>query len=254
MFEPLPRLPTEVALITVSQDDLGGKEKRRDPQSLAGQVAADGGCLDFRWSQGGRDEADSSSEQDTSVRARRRKRGAVKVEQGEEYAEGQSPVKKSQPSSTPAPYSHPESGFRCAPCGFFTEDQAMFLEHISQHRRGGTEGGGQQCLQCGACFTSTSSLSRHCFIAHKVRKGPTDSRPSLSLHPASSPGSSRNHDDKSSLDGSAPASPSSQGMEEEDALSCKVCRKRFEKASDLNTHFRTHGMAFISARNAGKSA
>lgn len=176
------------------------------------------------------------------------------MEQGEEYADGQSPVKKSQPSSAPAPYSHPESGFRCAPCGFFTEDQAVFLEHISQHRRGGTEGGGQQCLQCGACFTSTSSLSRHCFIAHKVRKGPADGRQSLSLHPASSPGNSRNHDDKSSLDGSAPASPSSQGMEEEDALSCKVCRKRFERASDLNTHFRTHGMAFISARNAGKSA
>lgn len=210
-------------------------------------------CLDFLRSQGGRDEADSSSEQDTSVRARRKRRGAVKMEQGEEYTDGQSPVKKVQSSSTPAPYSTPESGFRCAPCGFITEDQALFLEHISQHRRGGTEGGGQQCLQCGACFTSTSSLSRHCFIAHKVRNALSDSQQSLSMHPESSPGNSRNHDDKSSLDGSAPASPSSQGIEEEDTLSCKVCRKRFEKASDLNTHFRTHGMAFISARNAGKT-
>ncbi|XP_035528392.1 zinc finger protein 687a [Morone saxatilis] len=203
---------------------------------------------------GGGDEADSSSEQDGSLGARRRRRAAVKMEQDEDSTDGVSPVKKSQSSSsTTAPYSLPESGFRCAPCGFTTEDQASFLEHISQHRRGGTEGGGQQCLQCGACFTSTSSLSRHRFIIHKVRNTFTDNQQSLSVHPAPSPGNSKNHDDKSSLGGSAPASPSSQGMEEEGTLACKVCRKKFEKASDLNTHFRTHGMAFISARNAGKT-
>lgn len=181
------------------------------------------------------------------------------MEQDEESTDGASPVKKLQSSSSaPAAYSLPESGFRCAPCGFTTEDQASFLEHIAQHRRAGTEGGGQQCLQCGACFTSTSSLSRHRFITHKVRNAFTDNQQSLSVHPAPSPGNSRNHDDKSSLDGSAPASPSSQssmaqGTEEEGTLACKVCGKHFEKATDLNTHFRTHGMAFISARNAGKT-
>lgn len=182
------------------------------------------------------------------------------MEQDEESTDGVSPVKKLQSSSSsaPAPYSLPESGFRCAPCGFTTEDQASFLEHIGQHRRAGTEGGSQQCLQCGACFTSTSSLSRHRFITHKVRNAFTDNQQPLSVHPAPSPGNSRNHDDKSSLDGSAPASPSSQssmaqGMEEEGTLACKVCGKHFEKATDLNTHFRTHGMAFISARNAGKT-
>ncbi|XP_076593939.1 zinc finger protein 687a [Chaetodon auriga] len=205
---------------------------------------------------GGGDEAESSSEQDSNLGARRRRRTAVKMEPDEASTDGVSPVKKSQSSSSssvPAPYTLPESGFRCAPCGFSTEDQASFLEHIVQHRRGGTEGAGQQCLQCGACFTSVSSLSRHRFITHKVRNAYTDSQQSLSVHPAPSPGNSRNHDEKSSLDGSAPASPSSQGMEEEATLTCKVCRRQFEKASDLNTHFRTHGMAFISARNAGKT-
>ncbi|XP_044065275.1 zinc finger protein 687a isoform X2 [Siniperca chuatsi] len=202
---------------------------------------------------------DSSSEQDGSFGARQRRRGAAKMEQDEESTDGVSPVKKLQSSSSaPAPCPLPEFGFRCAPCGFTTEDQASFLEHISQHRRAGTEGGSQQCLQCGACFTSTSSLSRHRFITHKVRNAFTDNQQSLRVHPAPSPGNSRNHDDKSSLDGSAPASPSSQssiaqGMEEEGTLACKVCGKQFEKASDLNTHFRTHGMAFISARNAGKT-
>nr|XP_046256837.1 zinc finger protein 687a [Scatophagus argus] len=201
---------------------------------------------------GGGDEADSSSEQDSSLGARRRRRGAVKMEQDEETTDGVSPVKKLHSSSS-VPYSLPESGFRCAPCGFTTEGQASFLDHISQHRRGGTEGSSLQCLQCGACFTSTSSLSRHRFITHKVRDAFTDSQQSHGLPPAPSPAHSRNHDEKSSVDDSAPASPSSQGMDEEDTLTCKVCRKRFEKASDLNTHFRTHGMAFISARNAGKA-
>ncbi|XP_030014227.1 zinc finger protein 687a isoform X2 [Sphaeramia orbicularis] len=204
---------------------------------------------------GGRDEADSSSEHDGSMVARQRRRAAVKAEQDEESTNGPSPVKKRRPSSVPAPSCLPDSGFRCAPCGFTTDDKALFLEHISQHRRSGIEGGGQQCLQCGACFTSTSSLSRHRFIIHKVRDAFADNQELLSAHPAGSPSSSRKHDDKSSQSGSAPASPSlPQGKEEEGSLTCKVCGKQFEKTTDLNTHFRTHGMAFINARNAGKTS
>uniref|UniRef100_A0A3Q1KFY5 C2H2-type domain-containing protein n=1 Tax=Anabas testudineus TaxID=64144 RepID=A0A3Q1KFY5_ANATE len=176
--------------------------------------------------------ADSSSEQDGSFGARRKRKGAVKMEQDEESTDGMSPVKKLRSSSARAPYFLPESGFRCAPCGFTTENQSLFLEHISQHRRGGTEGSGLQCLQCGACFTSTFSLSRHRFITHKVRDAFADNQQALSVHLAPSP---------------------TQVKEEEDTLACKVCSKHFEKATDLNTHFRTHGMAFISARNAGKT-
>ncbi|XP_028985244.1 zinc finger protein 687a [Betta splendens] len=205
----------------------------------------------------GGEDADSSSEQDGSVRARQRQKGAVKMEQDEESTDGMSPVKKLRTAS--APYSPPESGFRCAPCGFATETQSSFLEHISQHRRGGTEGSSLQCLECGACFTSTFSLSRHRFITHKLKETFTDNQRALGVNPASSPGSSKDHDDKNSLDDSTPASPSFQSsmaqMKEEDAdtLVCKVCGKHFEKATDLNTHFRTHGMAFINARNAGKT-
>lgn len=202
---------------------------------------------------GGRNEAESSSEQDNSLGTRRRRRGPMKTEQDEESTDGVSPVKKLRSSSAPAPYSLPESGFRCAPCGFTTEGQAAFLEHIVQHRRAGPEASDQQCLQCGACFTSISSLSRHRFIIHKVRD--TDNQQALGARSAASPVNNRNHD---SLDGFAPASPSSQlsmaqGKEEDGTLACKVCGKQFEKAADLNTHFRTHGMAFINARNAGKT-
>ncbi|XP_068612862.1 zinc finger protein 687a [Brachionichthys hirsutus] len=200
---------------------------------------------------GGRDDADSSSEQDSGLGARPRRRGAVKLEPDDESAVGLSPVKKLQ-SSGQDPL--PESGFRCGPCGFTAEDQASFLEHISQHRRGAMETSGQQCLQCGACFTSGSSLARHRFITHKVRNAHADGQQSLSVRPAPSHGNNRNQEDLTSLDGPKATSPAPQAMDEEDSLTCKVCRKRFEKASDLNTHFRTHGMAFISARNTGKPA
>lgn len=202
----------------------------------------------YVWTQDSEDEVDSSPEQGKPLRTHRTQRQFVKMEPKEELPEGMSPIKKPRPSSSA---SIPESGFRCAHCGYVTEEQASFLEHISQHRRGGTAGGDLQCLQCGACFTSTSSLSRHRFIMHKMRDTAPDNQ-SLSLPSAAA----SNHSDKQ--DSTAPSSPSSQpsaanDTEEEDSLGCKVCGKHFERASDLNTHFRTHGMAFISARNVGKT-
>uniref|UniRef100_A0A3Q3EQP4 Zinc finger protein 687a n=1 Tax=Kryptolebias marmoratus TaxID=37003 RepID=A0A3Q3EQP4_KRYMA len=208
------------------------------------------------------DEAESSSEQDGGFRSHRRRRAAVKTEQDAESADRTSLAKKLRPSSSslssaPA-YTKPESGFSCAPCGFTTEDKATFMEHIGQHRRGGTEGGDLQCVHCGACFASTSSLSRHRFITHKVRDAHGDGPQDVGAHPSTSSAGAKNLDDRSPLNGSDPASPSSQpatahGRDEDGALICKVCGKHFEKATDLNTHFRTHGMAFINARNAGKT-
>ncbi|KAM9309074.1 zinc finger protein 687a [Pholidichthys leucotaenia] len=206
----------------------------------------------------GGDEAGSSSEQETSVGAQKRQRAAVKLDQDEESASRMSPVKKlrssSSSTSAPPPSSLPESGFRCAPCGFSSEDRAMFLEHISQHRRTGKEGGGLQCQQCGACFASPSSLSRHRFITHKVRDPLTDSQQTLNAQAVPSQGNSRHYNDQGSVNGSEAVSPSTvEGKEEDGTLTCRVCGKHFEKATDLNTHFRTHGMAFINARNAGKN-
>uniref|UniRef100_A0A8C1GHF7 Zinc finger protein 687b n=1 Tax=Cyprinus carpio TaxID=7962 RepID=A0A8C1GHF7_CYPCA len=126
--------------------------------------------------------------------------------------------------------------FRCTPCGFTTQDWEEFQRHIPVHCD--AESAPQQCLQCGACFASAGSLSRHKFITHRLRQGQHDNRGGHA-----SPGAS-------SQDGS-PSSPKA-GEEGEGGVSCRVCGRRFDKASDLNTHFRTHGMAFITAHKTDK--
>ncbi|XP_051915948.1 zinc finger protein 592 [Hippocampus zosterae] len=56
--------------------------------------------------------------------------------------------------------------FRCSKCGFITDDNIQFQEHIATHK---STQNTPQCLHCGLCFTSSLSLSRHQVIVHKVR-------------------------------------------------------------------------------------
>uniref|UniRef100_A0A8B9LVX4 C2H2-type domain-containing protein n=1 Tax=Astyanax mexicanus TaxID=7994 RepID=A0A8B9LVX4_ASTMX len=147
-----------------------------------------------------------------------------------------SPVKRMRASeSRPAEEEADDGTFRCTPCGFSTQDWEEFQRHIPSHCDSEST---LQCLQCGACFTSSGSLSRHRFITHRLRHDHQDSRGG-----STSPGVSPN-------DGS-PSSPKA-GDEGEGGMSCRVCGRRFDKASDLNTHFRTHGMAFITAHKTDK--
>ncbi|KAA0710108.1 Zinc finger protein 687b [Triplophysa tibetana] len=147
------------------------------------------------------------------------------------------PAKRTRASENrPVEQEEDDGTFRCTPCGFTTQDWDEFQRHIPVHCD--AESAPQQCLQCGACFASAGSLSRHKFITHRLRQGQHDSRGGNA-----SPG-------QSSQDGS-PSSPKA-GEEGEGGASCRVCGRRFDKASDLNTHFRTHGMAFITAHRTDK--
>ncbi|XP_030640710.1 zinc finger protein 687a [Chanos chanos] len=146
------------------------------------------------------------------------------------------------------------SGFRCMPCGFVTEDKEEFLQHIPTHR--GDGGGALQCQQCGACFASgPPPLSRHRFISHRVRDAPRRQRRGRGPRPV---GRRRRRPRGRPPRRPSPGSPwamrGSQGEEKEGKLACRVCGRRFDKATDLNTHFRTHGMAFITAHKTDKPA
>ncbi|XP_022366795.1 zinc finger protein 592 isoform X3 [Enhydra lutris kenyoni] len=59
-----------------------------------------------------------------------------------------------------------KSLFQCAKCSFATDSGLEFQSHIPQHQ---ADSSTAQCLLCGLCYTSASSLSRHLFIVHKVR-------------------------------------------------------------------------------------
>lgn len=103
------------------------------------------------------------------------------------------------------------------------------------------DGGTQQCLDCGLCFASPGSLSRHRFISHKKRRaGGKASVLGLGDGEEEAPPL---RSDPEGGDSPLPASG--------DPLTCKVCGKSCDSPLNLKTHFRTHGMAFIRARQGG---
>ncbi|KAM4014289.1 LOW QUALITY PROTEIN: zinc finger protein 687 [Anomaloglossus baeobatrachus] len=120
--------------------------------------------------------------------------------------------------SKPVPQK-PKRSFQCRACGYKTGSLADFRQHIPQHC---TSESSHQCRECGMCFTSQISLSRHRFMTHKMKDtGEEEPEPNPKVE------------------------ESSDGR-----LTCQVCNKSFDSQLNLNTHFRTHGMAFIKQRQS----
>ncbi|XP_021235624.1 zinc finger protein 532 isoform X2 [Numida meleagris] len=120
---------------------------------------------------------------------------------------------------------------KCAVCGFTTENLLQFHEHIPQHK---SDGSSYQCRECGLCYTSHVSLSRHLFIVHKLKEPQPVSKQNGS-------GEENQQENK----------PNHEDEPTDSAVSdrrCKVCAKTFETEAALNTHMRTHGMAFIKSK------
>ncbi|XP_036101365.1 zinc finger protein 532 isoform X2 [Molossus molossus] len=124
---------------------------------------------------------------------------------------------------------------KCAVCGFTTENLLQFHEHIPQHK---SDGSSYQCRECGLCYTSHVSLSRHLFIVHKLK----EPQPVSQQNGAGE----ENQQDK----------PSPEHEAADGAVSdrkCKVCAKTFETEAALNAHMRTHGMAFIKSKRVSSA-
>ncbi|KAK5879084.1 hypothetical protein CesoFtcFv8_024424 [Champsocephalus esox] len=86
-----------------------------------------------------------------------------------------------------------------------------------------------KCQECGLCYTSHRSLARHLFIVHRLKE-----QQGLALY------NGRDKDDEESQrENQLDITPNTK---------CKVCGMRFETEGNLNTHMRTHGMAFIKSK------
>ncbi|XP_058533041.1 zinc finger protein 532 isoform X2 [Ochotona princeps] len=120
---------------------------------------------------------------------------------------------------------------KCAVCGFTTENLLQFHEHIPQHR---SDGSSYQCRECGLCYTSHVSLSRHLFIVHKLK----EPQPVAKQNGAG--------EDSQQENKPGPEDETADGAQSD--RKCKVCAKTFETEAALNTHMRTHGMAFIKSK------
>lgn len=120
---------------------------------------------------------------------------------------------------------------KCAVCGFTTENLLQFHEHIPQHK---SDGSSYQCRECGLCYTSHVSLSRHLFIVHKLKEPQPVSK-------QNGAGEDSQQENKPGPEDEAPDGAASDRK-------CKVCAKTFETEAALNTHMRTHGMAFIKSK------
>ncbi|XP_031221766.1 zinc finger protein 532 isoform X2 [Mastomys coucha] len=120
---------------------------------------------------------------------------------------------------------------KCAVCGFTTENLLQFHEHIPQHK---SDGSSYQCRECGLCYTSHVSLSRHLFIVHKLKEPQPVSK-------QNGAGEDSQQENKPSPEDEAAEGAASDRK-------CKVCAKTFETEAALNTHMRTHGMAFIKSK------
>ncbi|XP_076411501.1 zinc finger protein 532 isoform X8 [Peromyscus maniculatus bairdii] len=120
---------------------------------------------------------------------------------------------------------------KCAVCGFTTENLLQFHEHIPQHK---SDGSSYQCRECGLCYTSHVSLSRHLFIVHKLKEP--------------QPVSKQNGAGEDSLQENKPGPEDEAAEDAASDRKCKVCAKTFETEAALNTHMRTHGMAFIKSK------
>ncbi|XP_030598830.1 zinc finger protein 532 [Archocentrus centrarchus] len=122
---------------------------------------------------------------------------------------------------------------KCAVCSFTTEDIAAFHEHIPQHK---SDGSSYQCQECGLCYTSHHSLARHLFIVHRLKEP----------HGLARYKGRTKEDEESQRENQLDVTD--ENSDGTPNTKCKVCGKMFETEGNLNTHMRTHGMAFIKAK------
>ncbi|XP_059152906.1 zinc finger protein 687a-like [Physella acuta] len=137
--------------------------------------------------------------------------------------------------------------FLCGKCGLTCCEYEEFSTHILTHN-GNKE---PQCPECGLCFTVVPALMKHLRVVHKIKAVEEFLKSKCIL---------------------IPDLAEDEGLEDEifpqpkvklvkfvncipvvrristNPLECTVCYKVFDTETDLKTHMRNHGMAFIKSK------
>ncbi|XP_025076593.1 zinc finger protein 532-like isoform X1 [Pomacea canaliculata] len=151
--------------------------------------------------------------------------------------------------------------FICAKCSFSTGIMAEFRSHIITH----TVSNCVQCLECGLSFSVLTSLKKHLFMVHRIlqpdryveenqiRMTEPSEEVSTHLNLFQSFHQKELHNLNPEMFHEAMDRPEvTEPQKSENPLECTVCYRGFECESQLKTHMRTHGMAFIRSRRTRK--
>ncbi|XP_046403989.1 zinc finger protein 532-like [Ischnura elegans] len=109
---------------------------------------------------------------------------------------------------------------KCKDCSFQTKNKKVYKRHLNSHKNAGFK-----CKKCNLEFVSEPSHRIHLIMRHGMKV-----------------------ESELKMDGSeggANGDCVSGDANPLDTLKCKVCHKSFELLSDLQKHFRIHGMAFL---------
>lgn len=128
--------------------------------------------------------------------------------------------------------------FQCYKCKFISSIREKFHEHIMTHRDICSD---YQCMECGACFSTKKSFSMHLLINHNIIEADSYIR----LNNCHIGGVEKKDKPETSKETAADQIEVDLTKEE---LLCDICTAPFLNASDLEKHFRSHGMAFLMTK------
>ncbi|KAF8771806.1 zinc finger protein 532-like [Argiope bruennichi] len=113
----------------------------------------------------------------------------------------------------------------CAKCDFQSSEREAFKKHLLTHK---TNKSTFQCQECGLCFVVEPALIKHLRIIHKISD-------------------TQKYIEEEGTNFMPPDSKTATEVRSCDSLICNVCFTSFPSETQLKTHMRSHGMAFIQA-------
>lgn len=121
--------------------------------------------------------------------------------------------------------------YACKTCNYKNVIRDEFHEHIRTHRDISTA---YQCMECGECFVVKPSLVKHLKHFHNIN----DSEQYFEQNQCFDKEAVKELEEAMKLTPGEVKGPLKENQ-------CRVCREEFENSTELNKHFRIHGMAFL---------